>query len=290
MSADVPPEIGPDYEPGDEAPEGAAGWRRATYEIIFEADTKAGKLFDVLLLLAILVSVIVLMLESVQSIRMQWGETLRRIEWTITILFTIEYMLRILTVRRRLRYCKSFFGVVDLLSILPTYLSVLVPGSQSLAVIRVFRLVRVFRIFGLGRYEQESQVLLKALKATQAKIVVFLLVIVTLVLVMGSLVYLIESPQPGSKFTSIPRSVYWAIVTVTTVGYGDMAPQTVLGQLLSAVAMILGYAIIIVPTGIFSAEVIMSRSGKQTPRSCPDCNREGHETDAQFCKFCGKNL
>ena len=290
MSTDNQTEIKSDRAEPEMDPGGSAGWRQKLHEVIFEADTPSGKLFDVLLLLAIFISVIVLMLESVESIRDPWGITLRGIEWTITILFTIEYLLRILSVRQPLRYCTSFFGVVDLLAILPTYLSVVAPISRSLATIRVLRLVRVFRVFKLGRYVDESQVLLKALKATQAKITVFLLVIVTLVLVMGALVYVIESPEPGSKFTSIPRSVYWAIVTVTTVGYGDMSPQTVPGQFLAAVAMILGYAIIIVPSGIFSAEIIMSRKTEVTTQTCPHCMLEGHESDAQYCRSCGGQL
>ncbi|MEE2989892.1 MAG: ion transporter [Planctomycetota bacterium] len=290
MPIDHPPEMKSDRAVPAMGPVEVGGWRQKFYEIIFEADTRPGKLFDVLLLIAILISVIALMLESVEAIEKQWGSWLRGIEWTITILFTIEYLFRILSVQRPLRYCTSFFGIVDLLAIVPTYLSVIVPGSHVLGVVRVLRLVRVFRIFNLGRYERESQVLLKALKATQAKITVFLLVIITLVLVLGALVYVIESPQPGSKFTSIPRSVYWAIVTVTTVGYGDMSPQTVSGQFLAAVAMILGYAIIIVPSGIFSAEIIMSRKTKETPQACPGCMLEGHEKDAKYCRSCGGQL
>jgi len=290
MSTDNPTEIKSDRAEPEMGSGRAVGWRQKLHEVIFEADTPSGKLFDVLLLITILVSVIALMLESVESIEKQWGTWLRGIEWTITILFTIEYVFRILSVRRPLRYCTSFFGIVDLLAIVPTYLSVIVPGSRALGVVRVLRLVRVFRIFNLGRYERESQVLLKALKATQAKIIVFLLVIITLVLVMGALVYVIESPQPGSKFTSIPRSVYWAIVTVTTVGYGDMSPQTVPGQFLAAVSMILGYAIIIVPSGIFSAEIIMSRRTKVTTQACPSCMLEGHEKDAKYCRSCGDQL
>ena len=290
MPTDNPPGMKSDRAEPEMGSEGGAGWRHKLHEVIFEADTASGKLFDVLLLITILISVIALMLESVESIEEQWGSWLRGIEWTITILFTIEYVFRILSVRRPLRYCTSFFGIVDLLAILPTYLSVIVPGSRALSVVRVLRLVRVFRIFNLGRYERESQVLLKALKATQAKIVVFLLVIITLMLVMGALVYVIESPQPESEFTSIPRSVYWAIVTVTTVGYGDMSPQTVPGQFLAAIAMILGYAIIIVPTGIFSAEIIMSRKTEMTTQACPHCMHEGHEKDAKYCKSCGGRL
>ena len=288
MSTDNQTEVKSDRVVPEMGPGGAAGWRQKLDEVIFEADTPPGKLFDVLLLITILVSVIALMLESVESIEKQWGSWLRGIEWTITILFTIEYVFRIISVQRPLRYCTSFFGIVDLLAIVPTYLSVIVPGSRALGVVRVLRLVRVFRIFNLGRYERESQVLLKALKATQAKIIVFLLVIITLVLVMGALVYVIESPQPGSKFTSIPRSVYWAIVTVTTVGYGDMSPQTVPGQCPAAVAMILGDAIIIVPSGIFSAEIIMSRKTKA--QVCPGCMLEGHEKDAKYCRSCGDQL
>ena len=290
MPAENPPGTNVDRVEPEAAPEGASSWRQKLYEVIFEADTPSGKLFDVLLLLAIFISVIVLMLESVEPIREQWGTALRGIEWTITILFTVEYLFRILSVRHPLHYCTSFFGIVDLLAIVPTYLSVIVPISRSLATIKVLRLVRVFRVFKLGRYVEESQVLLKTLKATQAKIIVFMLVIVTLVLVMGALVYVFESPQPDSKFTSIPRSVYWAIVTVTTVGYGDVSPQTIPGQLLAAVAMILGYAIIIVPSGIFSAEIIMSRKIALSTQVCPNCMCEGHDDNAKYCKSCGGQL
>ena len=271
-------------------PQQEAGLRRRLYDIIFEADTRSGKLFDVVLLVTIVVSVVVVMLESVEAIRVQWGGLLRGIEWTITVLFTIEYLLRLICVRNRWRYATSFFGIVDLLAILPTYLRPFIGGSQSLSVIKVLRLVRVFRVFKLGRYVQESQVLMRALRATQPKITVFLLVIMTLVLVMGTLLYVVESPQPDSDFTSIPRSVYWAIVTITTVGYGDIAPQTILGQTLAAVAMILGYSIIIVPSGIFSVEIITAHKQSLTTQTCPDCLREGHDEDARHCKYCGQPL
>lgn len=280
-------------QPGQEPeydPPAPAGWRGQLYDVIFEADTRGGKLFDVLLLATIVLSVVVVMLESVDSLASSWGGVLRGIEWAITILFTVEYLVRLIVVRHSWRYATSFFGIVDLLAILPTYLSLLTAGSRSLTVVRALRLVRVFRVFKLGRYVQESQVLLRALKATQAKIIVFLLVIMTLVLIMGTIIYVIESPLPETHFTSIPKGVYWAIVTITTVGYGDIAPQTVAGQALAAVAMLLGYAIIIVPSGIFSVEIIMAHKQNVTTQTCPSCLREGHDEDARHCKYCGGRL
>ena len=260
------------------------------HEIIFEADTIAGKAFDVALLLAIVLSVSAVMLESVAEISKHWGPQLIAIEWFFTILFTFEYLLRLYCVRRPWRYAISFFGLVDLLSIVPTYLSVVTRGTQVLLVIRTLRLVRVFRIFKLHQYVNESRALFVALHATRKKIAVFILVVATLVMILGSAMYLIEGSQKDTRFTSIPKSVYWAVVTMTTVGYGDIAPQTALGQGLATVAMLLGYSIIIVPTGIFSVEIIMAHKQQVSTKACTNCSQEGHDYDAIHCKFCGAHL
>ncbi|MEZ6192548.1 MAG: ion transporter [Phycisphaerales bacterium] len=266
-------------------------WRTWLYEVIFEADTPAGKAFDVVLLWSILLSVAAVLLESVASIRADYGRALYAAEWFFTILFTAEYIVRIICVRRPVLYARSFFGIVDLLSILPTYISLFIGGSQALIVIRALRLLRVFRIFKLARYVGEASVLMQALRASRAKVTVFLLTVLSIVLIVGSVMYLIEGTHPDSGFTSIPTSIYWTIVTMTTVGYGDIAPQTVLGKFVASVVMIIGYAIIAVPTGIVTAE--LSAAGRQkiiTTQMCPDCHRAGHEPDAKHCKFCGAAL
>ena len=270
-------------------------WRQRLHEIIFEADTPAGKLFDVALLIAIVVSIVVIMLESVREYRLRWHASLSTLSLAITVLFTIEYGLRLLCVRQPWRYAFSFFGLVDLLAILPAYLALFVSGTEYLTVIRSLRLLRVFHIFQMGPYVAETRVLLEAIRATKAKIVVFLLVVVTAVLILGSAIYVVENPHPDqldpeNQFTSIPRSVYWAIVTITTVGYGDIAPRTVAGQLLAAVAMILGYSMIIVPVAIFSVEVIRTQQHDVSTQVCPSCVREGHDADASYCKYCGTPL
>jgi voltage-gated potassium channel len=261
------------------------------HEVIFEADTPAGKAFDLLLFAAILLSVVVAMLDTVAVVHERYGALLYGIEWTFTILFTIEYVLRFISVLHPIRYATSFYGVVDLLAVLPTYLSLIIAGSQSLLVIRVLRLLRIFRVFKLARYLRASSVLWEALKASRPRITVFLLTVFTLVIVVGTLMYLIEGPRNG--FTSIPRGIYWAIVTMTTVGYGDIAPRTVVGQALAAIVMILGYGIIAVPTGIFSVELVAAarqQERKISTQVCPGCTREGHEADAVHCKFCGSRL
>lgn len=266
-----------------------APWREKLFRIIFESDTPAGRTFDVALLWAIIASVVAVCLDSVESIRERFQTGFLVLEWAFTVFFTIEYVLRILTVRRPLRYVLSFYGLVDLLAILPSYLSLFFPGSQRLLVIRVLRLLRVFRIFKLGRFVSESQVLLTAIRGSGVKITVFLFVVMTLVVVVGALMYLIEGPTRG--FTSIPVAMYWAIVTVTTVGYGDITPQTVLGQVLSSMLMIVGYGVIAIPTGIVTAELTSAvRSPNATTRTCPACVSEGHRIDAQFCRDCGARL
>ena len=267
-----------------------AGWRHRMHEVIFEADTPAGKAFDVVLLAVIFLSVIVVMLDSVAEVHRQYPRSLAIAEWTITILFTVEYVARMVCVARPWRYVLSFYGLVDLLAVVPTYLSILFAGSQSLLVIRAIRLVRIFRVFKLSRYLTEARALMIALRETRERITVFLVVVLTLVLIIGAAMYLIEGGQPETQFTSIPRSVYWAIVTMTTVGYGDIAPQTVIGQTLAAAVMILGYSIIIVPIGVFSAEIVVARKRAVSTQACPACAAEGHDIDAAYCKFCGSKL
>lgn len=262
-------------------------WRAVLHEVIFEADTPAGRAFDVALLLAILVSVTAVLLESVADIREQYGSALRTLEWIITVSFTLEYVLRLASVDRPARYARSFFGVVDLLAILPTYLELVVADAHSLMVIRAIRLLRVFRILKLGQFLSEAQLLLAALRASRRKIIVFLGGILTVVVIVGTLMYVIEGEEHG--FTSIPRSMYWAVVTLTTVGYGDIAPRTPLGQFLASLLMILGYGLIAVPTGIVSVE--LANVGRAvTRRACPACGGEGHDADAAHCKYCGEHL
>lgn len=264
------------------------GLRRKLYTIIFEADTFAGRAFDIALIWAILASVSVAMLESVPSIRDGNVDAFHRIEWFFTLLFTVEYAFRVACHGHPLRYVFSFYGLVDLCSILPTYLSILFPGSQALVVIRVFRTLRLFRIFKLIRYMSEASVLLVALQASRPKIIVFLVAVIGIVVTMGALMYLVEGE--GNGFTSIPRSIYWAVVTLTTVGYGDMVPRTPLGQAIASFVMIMGYSIIAVPTGIVSAEIAQVSRRMADLIACPGCGKSGHEVDARFCRACGTAL
>ncbi len=262
--------------------------RARVAEVIFGHDTRAGKAFDVLLIVAILLSVLAVMLETVQGLQARWGVTLRRAEWAFTLLFTVEYATRLWCAPRPLRYARSFFGVVDLLSILPTWLGLLVGGAQGLITVRSLRLLRIFRVLKLGAYTSEASHLGQALARSRQKITVFLAVVVTLVLVLGSLMYLVEGPENG--FTSIPLSVYWAIVTLTTVGYGDVTPHTLTGQLLASVVMILGYGIIAVPTGIVTVELGRADPGRAPARTCARCGHAPHDADARHCKRCGSPL
>ena len=266
----------------------ATGLRERLFVVIFEADTRAGKAFDVALILFILTSVVVVMLESVAEIRAEHGPLLRALEWVFTGLFTVEYLARLGTARRPGRYARSFFGIIDLLAILPTYVAALVPGAQYLLVIRVLRILRAFRVLKLAHYVAESNVLMRALYASRRKITVFLFAVFSLVVVIGSVMYLVEGAEHG--FTSIPRSVYWAIVTLTTVGYGDISPQTPLGQALASLVMVMGYGIIAVPTGIVTAEITSANLPLRRHRACPNCEAEDHEKDASFCRFCGASL
>ncbi len=269
---------------------GTRSWQERVFEIIFEADTGAGKVFDVALIGMIAISIIAVMLESVASIEARWGDQLRILEWVVTATFTVEYLLRLAVVRKPWGYAKSFFGVLDLVSILPTYLSLILPGSQTLLVVRSLRLLRVMRIFKLAEYLGQANLLLDSLQASRRKIFVFLATVLLLDLILGSIMYLLEGGEAG--FTSIPRSVYWAIVTMTTVGYGDIAPVTVAGQFFAAIVMLLGYAIIAVPTGIVTAEIVDHLRVPQelTTRSCPACVSEGHILSARFCRDCGEPL
>jgi len=258
------------------------------HEIIFEADTPAGKAFDVALMVLIILSVVAVMLESTTSIEVRYGSLLRTFEWVVTIIFTIEYVLRLYCVGKPARYARSFFGIVDLLAILPTYLSVIIPGAQSLLVIRALRLLRVFRVLKLAHFVGEASELRAALRASARKIIVFLGAVLTIVVIVGSLMYLIEGEENG--FTSIPVSIYWAIVTMTTVGYGDIAPQTALGKILASAIMIMGYGIIAVPTGIVSVELAGVTRRKISTQACPECGAGGHDGDAVHCKYCGGKI
>jgi voltage-gated potassium channel len=262
--------------------------RERLLEIIFEADTPAGKAFDLALLVLIIASVVVVALESVEGIRARFGGLLLAIEWALTVLFTVEYGLRLACVERPAAYARSFFGIVDLLAVLPTYLSLVIPGAQSLIVIRVLRLLRVFRVLKLVRFLSEERALVTALHASRRKIVVFVMGVLSVCLIAGTVMYLVEGRASG--FTSIPRGVYWAVVTLTTVGYGDIAPQTVVGQMLAVLLMIAGYGVIAVPTGIVGVEVARATLREVTTQSCPHCLLEGHDADARFCKACGGSL
>ncbi len=261
--------------------------RHRAYAIIFGHDTRAGRFFDVLLIIAILASVLVIMLESVASVRAEYRGALRAAEWFFTLLFTVEYVTRLWCVGRPLTYAKSPLGLIDLLAVLPTYVSLLVPGGQVLTVVRILRVLRVFRILKMAHYVGEVGVLVRALRASRYKITIFVLTVVTITVIVGSLMYLIEGPSNG--FTSIPRGVYWGIVTLTTVGFGDITPQTPWGQALASVVMIMGYGIIAVPTGIVTAELVHS-ARPQVGLTCPGCGRPGHDADAQHCKWCGTSL
>jgi len=273
---------------------GPAAWQWRWYEVIFEADTPAGKAFDVGLLVVILLSVAVVMLESLPKedllqIHPQLIGWLHSIEWAITLLFSLEFLARIACVVKPSRYAWSFFGIVDLLALLPTYLGLFVQGTHVLATVRTLRLLRVFRIFNMGKHVAEANTLMAALKKSWTKVTVFLSVIFCAIVILGTVMYLIER-NAGSGFDSIPRSIYWAIVTMTTVGYGDIAPITLAGQTLAALVMLFGYAIIIVPTGIFTAAVMSQGKPASKPRECPGCSYSRHEQEAIFCSRCGAEL
>lgn len=264
-----------------------AAWRDDLHRIIFEADTPGGRAFDVALLWLIVVSVVAVVLESVRTIRDEYGDWLQIVEWGLTLIFTLEYVLRLASVKRPVRYATSFFGVVDMLALAPTYLSVLVPGAHSLLVIRAIRLLRVFRVLKVAPYVREAQMLITAIRHSSRKISLFLGSVLILVLILGSAMYVVEGEDSG--FTSIPRAIYWAIVTMTTVGYGDITPKTELGQLLASIVMLTGYGILAVPTGIVTAELVRE-ARMVTTRTCAHCLSVGHESGARYCKDCGVAL
>jgi voltage-gated potassium channel len=259
------------------------------HEIIFESDTRLGKLFDLVLLGLIFFSIVVVVLETIPVLHDRYFGLFYALEWFFTIVFTIEYVLRLYVVHAPMKYAKSPLGLIDLISILPTYLSIFIPGSQTLLAVRTLRLLRVFRILRLGQFMTAGQVISKALRSSRHKIAVFMFFVVQLVIVIGAVMYFVEG-QTNPGFSSIPKSIYWAIVTLTTVGFGDITPQTALGQFLAALVMIMGYAIIAVPTGIVSAEMVASQKQSFSTQACRHCSREGHDDDAAYCKYCGWKL
>tara|TARA_R110002072_G_scaffold209115_3_gene366633 strand:+ start:4194 stop:5021 length:828 start_codon:yes stop_codon:yes gene_type:complete len=264
-------------------------WREKIHEIIYEADTPEGKLFDVILLITIIASILLVMLESVESIDFKYHDYLNIGEWIITIFFSIEYILRIISIKKPLKYVFSFYGIIDLLSTIPMYLTFILVGSHSLVALRALRLLRVFRILKLARYTGASEKLTLAMRASKAKISVFLFFIVIVCIILGTVMYMVEGQENG--FTNIPKSIYWAIVTLTTVGFGDIAPQTPLGQLIASVIMILGYAVIAIPTGIVSSELTKSTLNEDVnTQSCPNCLKEKHKDNAIYCYNCGSVL
>lgn len=269
----------------NKAPENYSPWRKKLYEIIFGYETFGGKLFDIILLIAILLSVLAVMLESVKEIRETYGTVLKAIEWIFTILFSLEYIARIICTQKTKSYVFSFMGIIDLLSILPTFLSIVFSGAHSLLVLRSIRLIRVFRILKLTRYMGGANQLGRALWESRQKVIVFLCSVLCIVVIMGTLLYIVEDGKNG--FTSIPKSIYWAIVTLTTVGYGDIAPQTVLGQSIASLIMIMGYAIIAVPTGIVTSEMVKDNKKRL---SCASCGATNLKKDSQFCRHCGTPL
>lgn len=265
-----------------------SGWRLTLYTIIFEADTRAGRLFDVILIWLILLSIAVVVLDSVEALSQRWGIWFDVAEWLFTSLFLIEYIARLICVRHPWRYARSFYGVIDLMAILPIFLAQLVPGLHLLIDVRVLRLLRIIRIFKLSRYAVEVQHLSVAIRASARKIAVFLSFVLMVVLVMGTLMYVVEGPANG--YTSIPTSVYWAITTMTTVGFGDITPKTDLGRLIASVMMLLGWGVLAVPTGIVTAEMSAHRAQRPTTRTCHECLTEDHAPDSNYCRHCGVRL
>jgi voltage-gated potassium channel len=272
----------------EEAPQPGSS-RARLHQIIFESDTRAGRAFDVALIALIVISVFVVSVETIAGLPAAAYRSLRAAEWVLTGLFTVEYVLRLVGVRRPLRYATSFFGIIDLLSILPTYVSLVVPGTQVLLVVRILRILRVFRVLKLAHFLTEARTLRLALRGSARKITVFLVTVLATVVVIGAVMYAVEGPEHG--FTSIPVSMYWAVVTLTTVGYGDLSPKTPLGQALASLVMMLGYGIIAVPTGIVTAELTAGRRHEGVSgQACPVCGTEGHDVDAKYCRRCGSTL
>lgn len=265
------------------------GWRARLHETIYESNTLAGRIFDISLLALILLSILVVILDSVQPWNRRYGGLFNTLEWIFTIAFTIEYILRLVSIRQPLKYAFSFLGLIDLLAIIPSYLSIFITGSESLLVFRAMRLLRVFRIFKLSHFISEMRFLGVAISGSMRKISIFMLIVLMLVIILGSIMYLVERRQNG--FTSIPDSIYWAIVTITTVGYGDITPVTTVGKFVASLIMLIGYGIIAVPTGIITTEMALAARDKgHTHEVCPRCGREGHDADARYCKNCGEKL
>jgi voltage-gated potassium channel len=265
------------------------GWRMRLHEIIYESGTRAGKIFDVTLLSLIVSSIVVVMLDSNAEFHRLYGGLFLKFEIAITLLFTIEYILRLICIRKPWSYVFSFFGIIDLVSVVSGYMSIYFVGAQSLLALRALRLLRIFRIFKLSLFLSEMNFLGMAIKGSLRKISIFMLIVLTLVIILGSIMYLVEGGQNG--FNSIPESIYWAIVTITTVGYGDISPVTSLGKFVASVIMLMGYAIIAVPTGIVTTEMALAvKKNDQLQEACPNCGREGHDSNARFCKFCGSKL
>lgn len=268
-------------------------WRARLHEVIFEADTRPGKAFDVVLIVCILLSVLVVMLDSVEEVSKNYHGLLLVCEWTFTILFTIEYGFRLYSVRKPLKYATSFFGIVDLLAILPTYLSPLLQGTEAFVVVRLLRTLRIFRVLRLVQYAGEARLLLHALRASGRKLLVFITAVLTVVTIFGSVMYVVEG-RVNPEFSSIPKSVYWAIVTLTTVGYGDIAPKSGFGQALSSLIMVLGYGVIAIPTGVVTVEIMRDERARarmtSNTQSCPSCAADSHDNDAVHCKLCGTKL
>ena len=265
-----------------------APWRIQLRSVIFLSDSRAGKAFDIVVIVTIIASVAVVMLESSRPVNSLLGPWLRAAEWCFTVLFLIEYLLRLLTVRRPWHYARSFFGIIDLLAVMPAFVALLLPGTHYLAVLRLLRVLRVFRVLKLVPYMKEAVLILDALRASRRKITVFLFAVLIVAVILGSLIYVVEGEANG--FTSIPRSMYWTIVTVTTVGYGDLTPKTGLGQVLAAIIMVMGYGIIAVPTGLVTAEVVSQTIRVSDQRRCQACGKTGHQPDAGFCRQCGHPL
>jgi len=268
----------------------AAGWRRRVFNIVFESDTRAGRIFDVILIVVILLSVAAVLADSVANVALRHGALLNALEWIFTILFTLEYIARLSCVERPMRYARSFYGIVDLAAILPTYLAVFFPEAALLIDVRILRLMRILRIFKLAAYLTEYRLLADAMAASRRKILVFLSVVVMIVLIVGTLMYVIEGPEHG--FTSIPFAVYWALSTISTVGYGDIVPRTDIGRALASLMMLIGWGILAVPTGIVTAEMTAQcfRGRRLPQKSCRECGSEGHEDDAGYCRICGTKL
>ncbi len=262
--------------------------RQKIYKIIFETDTPLGQRFDIILIYAILLSVLAVMLDSIEQVNNQYGFWLYRLEWIFTLLFSLEYLLRIYASPKPLNYIFSFYGIVDLVSIIPSYLALIIPEASYWLVVRLLRVLRIFRVFKMARHLSEANLLLRSIYQSRRKVLVFFTAVLILSIIFGSLMFLVEGPESG--FTSVPKSIYWTIVTITTVGYGDITPQTVFGQIIATMVMLTGYSIIAIPTGILTAEISSEMKKERNTRRCSNCNRSGHHNDASYCYHCGVQL